>query len=217
MHLLSIRVLIAILIMLCPFSLRAEVRPLPADCTYVLQTWNVNSKASVKSQKVRHPYKELTPAEIEPLTGCTICSEDQETISIPPLPPFSVCFKLAPKIRSLAEYLVKKGEPLQTVVAYHVIKSRGPVDVTGNRTEFSNHSFGTAIDINPELNGLYDNCIKFGPECRLIRGGEWRPGVPGTLEKNGDIVTMFKQAGFLWGGEIAGKQKDFMHFSLTGY
>ncbi len=25
------------------------------------------------------------------------------------------------------------------------------------------------------------------------------------------------QAGFKWGGEIAGKQKDFMHFSLTGY
>jgi hypothetical protein len=98
-----------------------------------------------------------------------------------------------------------------------VIKSRGAADGNGNRIGFSNHSFGTAIDINPEQNGLYDNCITFGPQCRLLRGGEWRPGTPGTLDKNGDIVTLFKQAGFQWGGEIVGKQKDFMHFSLTGY
>jgi len=115
------------------------------------------------------------------------------------------------------EYLLKKGAPIHTVVGYHVVKSRGPVDHAGNRTGFSNHSFGTAIDINPDQNGLYDNCITFGPECRLLRGGDWRSGIPGTLEKDGDIVNTLKQEGFYWGGEIAGKQKDFMHFSLTGY
>ncbi len=64
---------------------------------------------------------------------------------------------------------------------------------------------------------MYDNCVQLGPECRLLRGGEWRPGMPGTLEKDGEIVNMLKSAGFRWGGEIAGRQKDFMHFSLTGY
>jgi hypothetical protein len=143
--------------------------------------------------------------------------EDQELIILPSLQPFSVCFKLAPRVRSILAEMVGRGAPINTVVGYHVIKSRGHVDGNGNRTEFSNHSFGTAIDINPELNGLYDNCINFAPACRLIRGGEWRPGVWGTIEKSSDIVFLFEQAGFKWGGEIAGKQKDFMHFSLTGY
>lgn len=168
-------------------------------------------------QKVRHSYAKLSPEEIDPTSGCTICSEDQEIISIPPLPSFSVCFKLAPRVRSVMQYLVKNNAPINAVTAYHVIKSRGPLDRDGNRTRFSNHSFGTAIDINPEQNGLYDDCITFGPQCRLLRGGEWRPGAPGTLDKSSDIVIRMKQAGFQWGGEIAGNQKDFMHFSVTGY
>ena len=106
---------------------------------------------------------------------------------------------------------------IHTIEGYRVVKSRGPVDGKGNRTGFSNHSYGTAIDINSEQNGLYDNCITFGPQCRLLRGGEWRPGTQGTLDTKGDIVVQFKQEGFRWGGEIEGKQKDFMHFSLSGY
>jgi len=195
----------------------AEDRSSPHQCTYQLQKWNVNEKRSVLVSKVEHPYSELSPEEINLETGCSVCSEDQELISIPPLVPFSICYKLAPRVRSILGDLARKGAPIGTIVGYHVIKSRGAVDGKGNRTGFSNHSFGTAIDINPELNGLYDNCISFGPDCRLIRGGEWRPGTPGTLDKNSDIVYLFRQARFQWGGEIAGKQKDFMHFSLTGY
>jgi hypothetical protein len=182
-----------------------------------MQVWNVNLKSSVGLKTVRHPYSELVPDEVDPVTGCTVCSEDQELINMPPLPPFPVCYKLAPRVRSVLTESMKNGEPVTSVFGYRVIKSRGPLDGNGNRTGFSNHSFGTAIDINPEQNGLYDNCIDFGPQCRLLRGGVWRRGTPGTLDKNSDIVLLFKQAGFQWGGEIAGKQKDFMHFSLTGY
>jgi hypothetical protein len=192
-------------------------RIIPSACTYEMQIWNVNQKSSSDTRKVEHSYAELAANEQDAATGCTVCSEDQERISIPPLQPFSICFKLAPRVRSILGDMIRNGAPIHTVVGYHVIKSRGPIDGNGNRTEFSNHSFGTAIDINPELNGLYDTCISVGPECRLIRGGEWKPGTPGTLEQNSDIVTLFKQEGFKWGGEIAGKQKDFMHFSLTGY
>lgn len=195
----------------------AAVRSEPSDCSYEMQVWNVYEKRSVITKNVEHPYSELRPEEIDPVTGCTVCSEDQERISILPLQLFSVCFKLAPRVRSSLGDMVRNGALINTVVGYHVIKSRGPIDGNGNRTGFSNHSFGTAIDINPEQNGLYDTCITFGPACRLIRGGEWRPGTPGTLDKNSDIVSLFKEAGFKWGGEIAGKQKDFMHFSLTGY
>ena len=195
----------------------AETRQAPSDCTYDMQVWNVNTRSSVNQKKVRHPYNDLRSEEIDPKTGCTVCSEDQVMIDIPPLTPFSVCHKIAPWLRDAVTSITQKGMPIHTIVGYRVIKSRGAVDGNGNRTGFSNHSFGTAIDINPEQNGLYDDCIEFGPRCRLLRGGEWKPGTPGTLDKNSDIVSLFKQAGFQWGGEIAGKQKDFMHFSRTGY
>ncbi len=197
--------------------LNAEDRLLPLTCSYEIRIWNVTQKSSVGVKKVSHPYAERAPEERDPLTGCSVCSEDQEIINLPPLPKFSICYQLAPRIRSLVEALVRRGAPIHTIEGYRVVKSRGPVDGNGNRTGFSNHSYGTAVDINPEQNGLYDNCITFGSQCRLLRGGEWRPGTPGTLDKNSDIVTHFKQEGFRWGGEIEGKQKDFMHFSLTGY
>lgn len=217
MRLLSTAVLVNIIILSYSIGSEAGGRPLPSTCTYEMQVWNVNQKKSNGLTKVAHPYATLAPEERDPVTGCTVCSEDQETIDIPLLPKFSVCYQLAPRVRSLIGMAVQRGALIHTIEGYRVIKSRGNVDRSGNRTEFSNHSFGTAIDINPEQNGLYDNCIKFGPDCHLLRGGRWRAGVPGTLEKNSDVVVLFKQEGFRWGGEIEGKQKDFMHFSLTGY
>ncbi len=205
---------IAAALAIAPF-LTAEAAP--AACTYELQAWNVHQKGTITIKKVSHSYDELTPEEVDAVTKCTVCSEDQVLISIPGIEPFSLCSRIAPGVQRVLSYLKMQGAPVRTVVGYHVIKSRGPVDGNGNRTGFSTHSFGTAIDVNPEQNGLYDNCIRFGPQCRLLRGGEWMPGVPGTLEKDGDIVTAIRREGFRWGGEIEGRQKDFMHFSLTGY
>jgi D-alanyl-D-alanine carboxypeptidase-like protein len=195
----------------------AETRPLPSACTYEMQVWNVNTKSSLDLKKIQHSYHDLRSEEIDPETGCTVCSEDQVLIDIRPLAHFFVCYKIAPRVRDTVLSLSLKGAPIKTITGYRVIKSRGAADENGNRTAFSNHSFGTAIDINAEQNGLYDNCIEFGPQCRLLRGGEWRPGTPGTLDKNNDIVVLLKREGFRWGGEIAGKQKDFMRFSMTGY
>jgi hypothetical protein len=182
-----------------------------------MQVWNVSLRRTSGARKVRHAYDDVVSAEIDKATGCTVCSEDQVTINVPPLPEFLMCYKLAPRVYSLVRDLVQKGAPIRTIRGYRVIRSRGPIDANGDRTGFSNHSYGTAIDINQEQNGLYDNCISFGPQCRLLLGGEWRPGEPGTLTVDDDIIRSFITAGFKWGGEIAGKQKDFMHFSLTGY
>ncbi len=195
----------------------AEERISPQNCTYEMQSWSVTREQSVGRKSVSHPYRMITPDEIDQNTGCTVCSEDQELISVSPLKPFSVCYRFAPGVRATLEGLVHDGAPIITIIGYHVLKSRGPVDSAGNRTEFSNHSFGTAIDINPDQNGLYDSCPQFGSGCRLIRGGEWRPGVLGTLEHDSNIVRAFKSIGLRWGGEIAGGQKDFMHFSPSGY
>ena len=195
----------------------AAERATPQTCSYEVRVWNVISRQSIDRGVVTHPYDSTGPAEVDPATGCTVCKEDQSEIRVPPLEPFSVCYKIASRVQAALEELVRRGAPIFAVTGYHVIKSRGSVNNRGDRTEFSNHSFGTAIDINPDRNGLYDQCVKFGPECRLLRGGEWRPGVPGTLERESDVVRAVKAAGFRWGGEIAGKQKDFMHFSPSGY
>ena len=199
------------------FVAGATERATPDVCSYEMKVWNVNEGKSTRTVAVNHAYADLSASERDDAIGCTVCSEDQETISIPPLQPFEVCYRVAPQVRAALSGLVQRGDAPHTVVGYHVIKSRGPLDGDGNRTGFSNHSFGAAIDIDPEQNGLYDNCVTFGLQCRLLRGGEWHPGKPGSLEKNSAVVRSFAAAGFKWGGEIAGKQKDFMHFSPTGY
>lgn len=198
-------------------SVHGEDRIVPDTCTYEISRWNVRLKHSVARESISHPYNETTRDEIDPVTGCTICREDQVLITIPPLEPFFICYKVADVLRGTLESLLRNNEPIFSIRGYKVIKSRGEVDHHGNRTVLSNHSFGSAIDINRELNGLYDNCYAFGPQCHLVLGGERRIGVPGTLERDDKIVSAMKSIGFSWGGEIQGKQKDFMHFSFSGY
>lgn len=201
----------------CFAVVAAGERKPPESCSYQLQVWNVNLRGVSETRTVRHPYDGVAAAETDAATGCTVCSEDQVEIVVRGLEPFSVCHKLAPQVRTLVSGLVKDGAAIRTVIGYHPIRSRGNPDEEGNRTAFSNHSYGTAIDIDPDKNGLYDDCSSFGPQCRLLRGGAWSPGAPGSLTRDSVVVRSFKAAGFKWGGEIEGKQKDFMHFSPTGY
>lgn len=189
----------------------------PFSCNYSTYKWNVNLKKAVDFKRVSHSYAELTVDEVDPITGCTVCEEDQVIIDIPHVESFRICKKVAPEIRRALYVIIESGEPIFKIIGYRVGKTRGEPDGEGNRTGFSNHSFGVAVDINPDQNGLYDRCIDFSGDCRLIRGGEWLPGRPGSLTPDGETVRLMKNAGFKWGGEIEGKQKDFMHFSRTGY
>ncbi len=56
----------------------AEERIPPQSCTYEVQSWSVRLKQSGGRKTVSHPYSTITSDEIDPLTGCTVCSEDQE-------------------------------------------------------------------------------------------------------------------------------------------
>ncbi len=190
----------------------------PATCSYDTYRWNVEQRKAVEYSHVSHPYSELSAEEIDPGTGCTVCTEDQVELRVSTLPPFRVCRKLATDIEQAMEQLVQQGELINEVVGYRVGKTRGDVDAHGNRTRFSNHSYGIALDINPKQNGLYANCIEFGPQCRLIKGGPWLPdATPLSLRPDGRTVAAMRSIGLKWGGEIKGKQKDFMHFSISGY
>ncbi|NQD38092.1 M15 family metallopeptidase [Permianibacter sp. IMCC34836] len=186
-------------------------------CSYSTYQWNTQTRQAVNHQQIRKLRSELSNAEIDATTGCTVCNEDQMEFEFPGLRPFKACKKLADNIRKIVTELQQQQAALIDIVGYRVGMTRGEPDKSGNRTGFSNHSFGVALDINTEQNGLYDNCYQFGPGCRLIKGGPWNPQQPTSLTVESPIVLTFKKYGFKWGGEIAGKQKDFMHFSPSGY
>lgn len=186
-------------------------------CTYRTYSWNTIEKKSVNHELVTKPYSDLSDREVDPLTGCSVCEQDQRTIHVVPLKPFKVCYVFAGQIEDIVTGLIHFGESVYSVTGYRVGKTRGEVDRNGNRTQFSNHSYGIAIDINPEQNGLYDNCLEFNDSCRLIRGGSWGLENRGSLAANGAVVEAFKNFGLKWGGQIQGRQKDFMHFSPSGY
>lgn len=187
------------------------------QCTYSTYKWNVHSRKTVEPRKVSKPVEELTATETDKETGCTVCEEDQVTMTFPGLRPFKVCKRLAPSVEKIIAELQRQHAPLLDVVGYRVGMTRGNTDKAGNRTVFSNHSFGVALDINTAQNGLYENCVSFNSSCRLRKGGPWNPKQESSLTKDSLIVAEFKKNGFKWGGEIAGQQKDFMHFSPTGY
>jgi D-alanyl-D-alanine carboxypeptidase len=210
--------LISCFLMLIAFiSIPAQAETPSQSCHYSTYKWNVNSRTAVEAKTVSKSRSELSPSEIDAASGCTLCEEDQEIIRVSGLNEFKVCKKIASKITWVLTELIKQGQPIRDVVGYRVGMTRGNVDSQGNRTRFSNHSFGVAIDINTNQNGLYDNCLQWNPKCRLIKGGPWNPSNPESWTLNSPTVTLFKQNGFQWGGEIKGQQKDFMHFSLTGY
>lgn len=72
-------------------------------------------------------------------------------------------------------------------------------------TKLSNHSFGTAIDINP----------LFNPYIRkdLIQpaGSVYNPQKEGTITANSFLVKEFKRLGWIWGGDWKDR-KDYQHF-----
>lgn len=185
-------------------------------CTYHTWTWDTVKKKSVGHRKVVKGRAELDSTERGTVNGCSVCEEDQVELRITNLPPVRICKVFADSVRKALERAQTSGFPIHSLIGYRVGKSKGPTDNSGHRTEFSNHSYGTAIDINSEKNGLYDECVTFRPQCRLIRGGQYVASRSGAITKESTIYRAFRESGFRWGGEIDGRQKDFMHFSLDG-
>ena len=207
------RVLITLLIAFASPGISAEM----ATCTYTSYKWSTVLRQAIEHVQVSKDYSDITDSEFEEISGCTICQEDQVELTIANVKPFKVCRNIAADIQYTLEEAIFQGVVIDEVQGYRVGKTRGEVDHDGNRTQFSNHSFGTSVDINPQFNGLYDNCIKFSSTCRLIRGGEWNPKHQKSLSAEGQLVHLMDSIGLQWGGVIKGKQKDFMHFSYSGY
>ncbi len=74
--------------------------------------------------------------------------------------------------------------------------------LVGGSDEVSDHAFGSAIDINPYLNPW----VKDGTE-----NDRYNVNRAGTLTADSDIVKIFKEHGWAWGGDWE-HSKDWQHF-----
>ena len=84
--------------------------------------------------------------------------------------------------------------------------------VAGTQT-FSQHSYGTAIDINPienpsVYNGVADPTVSQKYIDRTLTD-------QGMIISKSPVIQSFADIGWSWGGSWA-SPKDYMHFSLTG-
>lgn len=185
-------------------------------CSFTDWAWHSEEERAVDYQDIRTTRDRLKPAQRHPTLHCSVCKEDQAEVTLSNGLNVSVCAILAEDIERALERSLASGFEVKSLSGYRVGRTRGPLDNSGLRTEYSNHSFGVAIDVNADANGLYDRCEVWGQSCRLRRGGHWDPNHPLSISRDKDIYHVFRAAGFQWGGELNGRQKDFMHFSLTG-
>ena len=70
----------------------------------------------------------------------------------------------------------------------------------------SNHSFGLAVDLNPLQNPYFARDGKVYPQ-----GAVHDPSVPGTIARDGPVVSLFKARGWTWGGDWT-IPVDYQHF-----
>jgi len=77
---------------------------------------------------------------------------------------------------------------------------------------FSEHSYGTAIDVNPVQNPYLS-----GSTVLPDAGREYvdRQPAPGVIESGDEVVAAFAAHGWKWGGEWTGPI-DYQHFSVSG-
>ena len=77
---------------------------------------------------------------------------------------------------------------------------------------FSEHSYGTAIDLNPVQNPYLNGSTVLPDEGREYAD---RHPAPGVIEPGDATVTAFAAHGWTWGGEWSGPI-DYQHFSVSG-
>ncbi len=201
-----------------------------ATCSYHTYQWSVERRRAEKGQAISKPYSQVVADERDPSDPrCSVCRQDQALVEpaklgLPGVPAFLACAAHVADLRAALENVAKDGKfKVIDIVGYRVGRTRGAV-VAGLRTEWSNHSFGAAIDVNARHNGLYDGCDvievtgKTIAGCHLRVGGGWDPDKrpASTVTKATSIyreITRF----WKWGGEIRGAIRDTMHFSPTGY
>jgi hypothetical protein len=77
---------------------------------------------------------------------------------------------------------------------------------------FSEHSYGTAIDLNPVENPYLTGSLVLPPAGRAFVD---RPDAAGVIHPGDPVVNAFGSHGWTWGGTWSGPI-DYQHFSVSG-
>ena len=209
----------------------ASVHQKPTTCTYSAYAWDTKKGRSTDHFDVSKPYAEVTDDERDPnVPECTICREDQVTINPKEFgvsaETIRICHVYADQVIAALIAIHKSGEfDIEKLEGYRPGKTRGAVDKNGLRTQWSQHSYGTAIDINAHKNAIYSNCTtkinnsaQDVKSCKKGIGGAYNPEKQPRVSIVKDGIVYREMTKFWkWGGEIDGSTKDIMHFSVTGY
>ena len=81
-------------------------------------------------------------------------------------------------------------------------------------SKLSNHSYGTAIDLNPKYNPYVKNASDGSVVCQPESGREYADRTKEfsyKIDTNDLAYKLFTQAGFTWGGNW-NSVKDYQHF-----
>ncbi|MCU1678670.1 MAG: hypothetical protein JWM93_3428 [Frankiales bacterium] len=83
-----------------------------------------------------------------------------------------------------------------------------------NGASYSQHAYGTAVDVNPAQNPFISSSGAILPETATlyVNRASYRIGI---MHRGGTVVNAFAAAGLAWGG-LWHYSKDYMHFSVTG-
>ena len=84
--------------------------------------------------------------------------------------------------------------------------------VTGG-SSWSEHSFGTAIDVNPLVNPYVSGGTVLPPEAAPY--ADRTADAPGMIHVGDVVVETFAGFGWVWGGTWS-SPKDYQHFSTSG-
>ena len=84
---------------------------------------------------------------------------------------------------------------------------------TTGGSSWSEHSFGTAIDVNPLVNPYVRGAIVLPPEGAAY--SDRSLDVSGMIHSGDKVVEAFAAHGWVWGGTWS-SPKDYQHFSTSG-
>lgn len=133
-----------------------------------------------------------------------------------------VCAKeVAKPLKQVFEQLLKIKFPIHSVIPVHAFNWSDEASMQANNTSsfnyrktanggFSAHSQGLAIDINPLLNPFVSSKGRVAPA-----GATYNPEVKGTVAQGSEVIRIFNQIGWKWGGNWK-SAKDYQHFSRDG-
>ena len=196
----------------------------------------VATNRSVASFRPEFQVEPIAPASIEKMRGiswhegCPVPREDLRQLKLSywdfnqkPAPGILIVHKdvaaeVAEIFRDLFQhgFLIERMTPIENYngsddasMAANNTSAFNCRDVTGQPGNFSNHSWGRAIDINPLTNPYVKGDTVLPPESRQYL--DRARAFPGSILGGSFIVKRFQRSGWTWGGAWTDRT-DYQHF-----